>query len=479
MNDELAVELSLLPATPNGGYPEPPATVPIKVVVALHHACGEETRVRLPEILPTRAIRTLHCSHCDQDFSAETVEDLTQAATAVAPEAAAVAPEAPAPEFAAASPAALEEFKLPEFELPDFGSLTLTAEAPAVAEPEPVVIAVEETEELVEGVVLQVPEVELPDLDEEPASNATIAVEVVEPKPQPLPEPIPAAFVPEPPPVLARARVVEVAPEPVAAPTRRAKPKLPQVNLPQVKLPKLEVKRPKLPELPRPRVNLDSPAARLAGYAVAAVAFVALLGVIQGDGEPIAASVPPPAAAAQAPATSELASDDTEGRNVYDLSEGPPAAAEDAATEKPNKDTSLVRGSTYSFALPAGWQRVDSEGGAAFAAVSSDADADVQLWISEDPKLEFPDFINLSLQQLQTLAGSAEVVERVPGPTPETTVVRLAAEAPEGEPTYEVTLRAAGPYRYYLATTVQPGASAKALEDVELITGSFTPEAGE
>ena len=46
-------------------------------------------------------------------------------------------------------------------------------------------------------------------------------------------------------------------------------------------------------------------------------------------------------------------------------------------------------------------------------------------------------------------------------------------------PTYEVTLRAAGPYRYYLATSVQPDASATAVDGADLIEGTFTPEAGE
>jgi hypothetical protein len=67
-------------------------------------------------------------------------------------------------------------------------------------------------------------------------------------------------------------------------------------------------------------------------------------------------------------------------------------------------------------------------------------------------------------------------VERVPAPTDEATIVRLAADAPPGQPSYEVTLRAAGPYRYYLATSVQPDASREAVEGAELVAGSFTPE---
>jgi hypothetical protein len=56
--------------------------------------------------------------------------------------------------------------------------------------------------------------------------------------------------------------------------------------------------------------------------------------------------------------------------------------------------------------------------------------------------------------------------------------VRLAADAPEGSPAFEVTLRAAGPFRYYLATTVQPDASAADVDAAELIHGSFQPAPG-
>ena len=76
---------------------------------------------------------------------------------------------------------------------------------------------------------------------------------------------------------------------------------------------------------------------------------------------------------------------------------------------------------------------------------------------------------------LKGLAGSARVVERVAAPTADGTIVHLAADAPAGSPQYEVTLRAGGPYRYYLATTVQPDASDRAADGAELIHGSFQP----
>ncbi len=55
--------------------------------------------------------------------------------------------------------------------------------------------------------------------------------------------------------------------------------------------------------------------------------------------------------------------------------------------------------------------------------------------------------------------------------------MKLAADAPPGQPSYAVTLRVSGDYRYYLATTVQPDASAEAVQAADLIAGSFTPEA--
>ena len=79
------------------------------------------------------------------------------------------------------------------------------------------------------------------------------------------------------------------------------------------------------------------------------------------------------------------------------------------------------------------------------------------------------------MDQLEALAGSARVVERVAAPTPEATVVRLAADAPAGSPAYEVTLRASGPYLYYLATTVQPDAGDAGVAGAKLIRGSFVP----
>ena len=82
-----------------------------------------------------------------------------------------------------------------------------------------------------------------------------------------------------------------------------------------------------------------------------------------------------------------------------------------------------------------------------------------------------------SLDQLRSLAGNAHVVDRVAAPTPDATVVTLAADAPAGQPQYEVTLRVAGPFRYYLATTVESDASSDAAGGAALIHNSFVPVA--
>ena len=133
----------------------------------------------------------------------------------------------------------------------------------------------------------------------------------------------------------------------------------------------------------------------------------------------------------------------------------------------------------FSLALPPGWEQTPSEGGAAFTAAATDGLADATLWIERAPDLSFAQFEARSLEQLRSLTGNAEVVERIPAPTAEGTVVRLRADTPEGtgvSAPYDVTLRAAGPFRYYLATSVDPGASRQASDGADLVHGSFVPE---
>jgi hypothetical protein len=141
----------------------------------------------------------------------------------------------------------------------------------------------------------------------------------------------------------------------------------------------------------------------------------------------------------------------------------------------------LVRAPGFSLAIPPGWERTNPPGGASFTAVSTDGKADATLWVERDRDLTLSEFEAQSLAQLREVAGSARVENRVTAPTQAGTVIRLRADAPAGElgtVPYEVTLRAVGPYRYYLATSVQPDASRQARRGVALIHGSFVPEPG-
>jgi hypothetical protein len=141
------------------------------------------------------------------------------------------------------------------------------------------------------------------------------------------------------------------------------------------------------------------------------------------------------------------------------------------------REARVVREPTYTLALPSGWQRTDPPPGATFAARSEDRTGEAALWVRDAPGLDFAAFERRSLKQLRELAGSAEVADRVSGPTPDETIVRLESErASSGtSPVYEVTLRAVDPYRYYLSTTLAPQASARARAGARLIHRSFLP----
>ncbi|MET0926706.1 MAG: hypothetical protein ABWY90_04945 [Solirubrobacterales bacterium] len=239
-------------------------------------------------------------------------------------------------------------------------------------------------------------------------------------------------------------------------------PKLSVPSLPSISLPTL--KRPALPKLDLPKLDPQSTSWKRLSLLLAVVLVLGGLLLLRGgDDAPAPAA---PSRAGTAAAGTAAAAGDKGGDKSQP---GEPIA-------KASKDTEFVRESSFSLALPAGWERIEPPAGATFAAVAKDGSADATLWIKQDPKLDFPSFISQSLTQLEALAGSAQIVDRTPGPTPESTVVRLAADAPEGQPTYEVTLRVAGPYRYYLATSVQPDAAPEVADEAELIFGTFTPE---
>jgi hypothetical protein len=206
----------------------------------------------------------------------------------------------------------------------------------------------------------------------------------------------------------------------------------------------VELERPReFPRLPPP----DSSVWRWLGMPLAAAAVVGALLFAQGD--------------KRAPAPVTVGAPGTESSG----------AASGAAQ--------FVSEPGFSLALPPGWEQTDPEGGATFTAAATEGTADATLWIERAPDLSFAEFEARSLEQLRSLTGNARVVERVAAPSAAGTVVRLRAEAPEGSGAsapYDVTLRAAGAYRYYLATTIQPGASPATRRGAELVHGSFVPE---
>ena len=228
-----------------------------------------------------------------------------------------------------------------------------------------------------------------------------------------------------------------------AAPMRRRRPR-----------PRLSIPRPRLPSLPGWLRDPDSRAWRIGGLAVGAIAVIAALLLIRGGSEETST---PFASAAKGSGAAPAAA-----------SKGSGAAADGG-------DAELIRGSSFTLALPSGWERGNASGGATFVAATGAGDADATLWVERDPELDFTSFEARSLDQLRTLAGSAQVVERTTGPTADDTIVRLAADAPPDSPAYEVVLRASGPYRYYLATTLQPDASRPAQDGVKLVQSSFSP----
>ena len=226
-----------------------------------------------------------------------------------------------------------------------------------------------------------------------------------------------------------------------------------------------------LPRLSLPPFDPSSRSWRLLSIPVAAALVIGGLLAVQGGGDSDPGS-PDAAANSSGPA---LAAPD--GKATPPPSGG--GGADTPLGKGPAKHTKLVQGSNYHLALPQGWERVKPPAGATFAAVSADGTADVTLWVKEDPKLAFLDLVENSREQLTSLTGRPpKTVEETFGPTPEETIVRLAADVRADAPRYEVLLRAAGPYRYSMSSTVRPDASRETLSGLELLNGSFTPGVG-
>ena len=73
------------------------------------------------------------------------------------------------------------------------------------------------------------------------------------------------------------------------------------------------------------------------------------------------------------------------------------------------------------------------------------------------------------------------MANRVEGPTVESTITELRADAPVADGTtapVRVTLRGAGDLRYYFRTATQPGADAQIGADIETLHASLRPDVG-
>ena len=160
---------------------------------------------------------------------------------------------------------------------------------------------------------------------------------------------------------------------------------------------------------------------------------------------------------------------------------GSDSAAPLSEAEPPSviNDPQFLEEKGFSIALPDTWHRIKPPEGASFAATSEDGLGEATLWVDRDPKLGFDEFVDQSLAGLEGLGDNAEVIDRVDGPTPETSIAVLKADVPvDGGVAgpYRVTLRAAGPYRYYLATSIGAGAPPRLIADAELLSTSFRPQ---
>jgi hypothetical protein len=291
----------------NGGFPEPPAGDPVRVVRAAHDACGAETRIRLPGYLPPRAVRRVVCDRCHEPFDAS----VATAPDPLAPEATA---ESRAPGATAESPAPGSDPEVPG-RRPGFeGSDPSVAPAGGVRPP---------------------------------GSRAS--------------DPAP------------------VGSDPARPPT-------------------------------------PSRLVRYLGIPLAAIVVAGALILLQDSDDPSPTVTVGAPGTASAPEASEAQG----GAGA-----APGAAAEDSGAR-------FVTQPGFSLALPPGWEQTPGEGGAAFTAAAVDGTADATLWIERAPDLSLAEFEARSLEQLRSLTGNAEVVDRIPAPTAAGTVVRLRADTPDG-----------------------------------------------
>jgi hypothetical protein len=140
--------------------------------------------------------------------------------------------------------------------------------------------------------------------------------------------------------------------------------------------------------------------------------------------------------------------------------------------------TTPVEGRGYALSLPAGWTETDAPDGALYAAASADGSARSTLWVERNPETSFSSYVASSLDGLEAMGAGAQVVHQVRGRTLRASSAELAASVPldgQAPGPYRVSLRAAGPYRLDLASSVAPEAPRGALADVEELGSSLRP----
>jgi len=161
---------------------------------------------------------------------------------------------------------------------------------------------------------------------------------------------------------------------------------------------------------------------------------------------------------------------------------GTEAAAERSSPTAPATaaDPRPIEEADFSISMPAGWERAEPPKGASFAAESADGLATTTLWAEKAPGLDFEAFTAQSMEDLDEIGTHVRISDEVDGPSNAARITELRAEVPlDGgvDAAYHVVLRAADPYRYYLATSLQPGASTQLVADAELLGTTFRPQA--
>ena len=106
--------------------------------------------------------------------------------------------------------------------------------------------------------------------------------------------------------------------------------------------------------------------------------------------------------------------------------------------------------STFSLALPAGWRARRRRRRGDVRRQRGGGDADATLWVERDPKLDFPTFEARSMRQLRRARRERHGGRPGDAPQADATIVKLAADAPQGWPGTPLCCSVSGPYRCYL-----------------------------